>query len=186
MLSTRTRYKTPRQSPADSGSFKLHQTGNMVKVFMWQLGGHMFVRRQDSQVAVKLSGLVVDRPITPAGFMELISVRGWVNPRATVRLEGLGQWSSDLLGIRTRDLSSCGILLQPTTPPRAPLSSIYCNCWDSVTSLLFKRKGVLKARIADQSWSFLMILCAPQNLCLTQTCTRGRASVCRKSVRMYN
>jgi hypothetical protein len=45
-----------------------------------------------------------------------------VDPRALVRLEGLGQLrkSNDLIGNRTHDLPACSIVPQPTTLPRAP------------------------------------------------------------------
>jgi hypothetical protein len=35
--------------------------------------------------------LHASRPLPPGRFLVLISVRGWVDPRATVQLEGLGQ-----------------------------------------------------------------------------------------------
>jgi hypothetical protein len=40
---------------------------------------------------VRLSALRAGRPLTPGKFLVLISVRGWVDSRAIVRLGGLGQ-----------------------------------------------------------------------------------------------
>jgi hypothetical protein len=54
-------------------------------------------------------------------FLVLISVRGWVDPSAIVRLEVLGKLKKEihLIGTRTRDLLACSIVPQQTTPPRA-------------------------------------------------------------------
>jgi hypothetical protein len=42
-------------------------------------------------MAVRLSALRAGNPLSPRRFLVLISVRGWVDPRFTVRLERLGQ-----------------------------------------------------------------------------------------------
>jgi hypothetical protein len=63
-------------------------------------------------------------PFTPPGrFLGLISVRGGDDPRAIMRLEGLGQLkkSSDLIENQTRDLPACSLVPQPTTLPRVPV-----------------------------------------------------------------
>jgi hypothetical protein len=65
---------------------------------------------------VRLSALRAGRSLSPRSFLVLISVRGRVDPRTIVRLEGLGQWKNPV----TRDLPACSIVLQPTTLLRAP------------------------------------------------------------------
>jgi hypothetical protein len=60
---------------------------------------HKVVRRRGSHIyytigsemAVRLSALRARCPLPPGRFLVLISVRGWVNPRAILRLKGLGQ-----------------------------------------------------------------------------------------------
>jgi hypothetical protein len=42
-------------------------------------------------MAVRLSAISSGRYLTPGRFLVLISVRCWVDPRAIMRLEGLGK-----------------------------------------------------------------------------------------------
>jgi hypothetical protein len=47
-------------------------------------------------MVARLSALRAARPLPPVIILVLISVRGWVDPRAIVQQEGLLQWSSNL------------------------------------------------------------------------------------------
>jgi hypothetical protein len=52
-------------------------------------GGYHVSQKIGSQIVVRLSALGAGRPLPPGRFLVLISFVGSVNPRATMRLEGL-------------------------------------------------------------------------------------------------
>jgi hypothetical protein len=64
-------------------------------MFVRRRGSHIFYTI-GSQMAVNLSALRAGCPLHPGRFLVLISVRGWVDPGAVVRLEGLGQLKSPM------------------------------------------------------------------------------------------
>jgi hypothetical protein len=73
-----------------------------------------------SDIRLRNGGKIVSPTRRPFFTPRKISIRGWVDPRGIVRLEGLGKLKKSTSSwTRTGDLPACSIVPQPTTLPRA-------------------------------------------------------------------
>jgi hypothetical protein len=109
-------------------------------------------------MATRLSALRAGRFLSPGRFLVLIFVRRWVDPRAIVRLEGLGKIEKKKCtssGTRTGDLSAYSIVPQPTALTRVP--SLHVTCTKCLKLILNERSFPSNWRyitnILTASWS---------------------------------
>jgi hypothetical protein len=66
-------------------------------------------------MVVRLSALCTGCPLLPGRFLVLISIRGFVNPRAIVLLEGLGQFKNPMISSGIEATTAVYFAMEPST-----------------------------------------------------------------------
>jgi hypothetical protein len=81
-------------------------------------------------MAMRLSALCAGRHLPPGRFLLLISVRSWGDPRAIVRLEGLGKLKNSVTSSRIEPATQCLKQVGYRAPPNLWISEHKCvACW---------------------------------------------------------
>jgi hypothetical protein len=108
-------------------------------------------------MAARLSALRDVRALPIGRFLVLISVTGWVDPRAIVRLEGLGQLKNPMtsLGIES---ATCRLVAQCLNQHRYPVPPIFMG-WKvkgplvcHFTALSVLHSTASNGRMTDERW----------------------------------
>jgi hypothetical protein len=109
-------------------------------------------------MAVRLSALCVGHPLLPGRFLVLISVRGWVDPRSIVRLEGLGKLKNTMTspGIEPSTFQLVAQCLNPLRCLRASFDpGLEAQCERAVEKQRQTRPFLLSSMLSCFWWTVI-------------------------------